>query len=532
MARSHRTWFVALVAGCILLAACSSSGSSKTQSTGTPTPKTAADQGTPDPNGVLRYGQDLTNAFSDNFDPGTEQNDCSNVELSLIDRSVMHSQGNEVVGGVAKSWTVDNPTQITFHLAAGQKFSDGTPEDANAVKQSLLHTKASPLRTSLSVIASIDTPNPTTVVLHLDPKKPQAGDVLWALTYIDGMIYSPASIPNEAKKPVGSGPFMLAKYQVGQLISLKKNPTSPDASKYKLAGVDFVQVGSGPQALSALKSGQVDMIDLTPESYPAAKADPSIGIAITPSLDYALIQLRMSDPPFNNEKVRAALEYAVDREEINRVVYDGQATTADQLFPKGTPGYDPALAGVYKYNAPKAKSMLAAAGFPNGVNFQLVVLAGIPTYERMAPMLQNQLEKAGFHAKLVRIQPSAILQEFYTAKTANAIVSVNLTNGPALWNNYLNNYTDVGFVANTLGDVRPELVAPIAQADSAGKFDRATLDAPMKKVSQLVMSEGLEVPLVFQPRMVAYSIARVGGPPVAPIGTCRSNLEGVFIKKK
>jgi hypothetical protein len=83
-----------------------------------------------------------------------------------------------------------------------------------------------------------------------------------------------------------------------------------------------------------------------------------------------------------------------------------------------------------------------------------------------------------------------------------------------------------------LGDVRPELVDPISQADSAGKFDKATLDAPMKKVSQLVMSEGLEVPLVFQPRMVAYSIDRVGGPPVAPIGACRSNLEGVFIKKK
>ena len=111
-------------------------------------------------------------------------------------------------------------------------------------------------------------------------------------------------------------------------------------------------------------------------------------------------------------------------------------------------------------------------------------------------------------------------------------MSVNLTNGPALWNNYLNNYTKVGFVANALGDVRPELVDPISQADRAGKFDKATLDAPMKKVSQLVMSEGLEVPLVFQPRMVAYSIDRVGGPPVAPIGACRSNLEGVFIKKK
>ena len=100
MARSHRRWFVVIVGSCILLAACSSSGSGKTATTNGQT-TTTADQGTPDPNGVLRYGQDLTNAFSDNFDPATEQNDCSNTELSLIDRSVTHSQGNEVVGGVA-----------------------------------------------------------------------------------------------------------------------------------------------------------------------------------------------------------------------------------------------------------------------------------------------------------------------------------------------------------------------------------------------------------------------------------------------
>jgi ABC-type transport system substrate-binding protein len=531
MARSNRRLFAKLVVGCVVLAACSSSGSGKATSTsGNPTPKTAADQGTPDPNGVLRYGQDLTNAFSDNFDPGAEQNDCANTELSLIDQSVTKSQGNEVVGGVASSWTVDTPTQITLKLVAGEQFSDGSPLNASAVKQSLLHTQKSFLRTSLSVISSIDTPNPTTVVLHLS--KPQAGDVLWALTYIDGMIYSPASIPNEVKKPIGSGPFKLAKYQVGQLISLKENPTSPVASKYKLAGVDFVQVGSGPQALSALNANQVDMIDLTPEAYPAAKADPSIGIAVTPSLDYETVQLRMSDPPFNNDKVRAAFEYAVDRNEINRVVFNGQATIADQLFPKGTPGYDPALAGVYTYNPTKAKGMLTTAGFPNGVKFQMVVLGGIPTYERIAPLLQNEMEKAGFHATLVRIQPTAILQDFYTQKKANAIVVENFTNGPALWNNYLNNYTSVGFVAKALGDIRPELVAPVSQADRAGKFDQATLDAPMKKVSNLVMSEGLEVPLVFAPRMVAYSIDRVGGPPVAPIGSCRSDLEGVFIKKK
>jgi ABC-type transport system substrate-binding protein len=528
---------VAAIAVAVVLSACSSSGSSGSKSPGSsqsPTQKTAVSQGTPDPNGVLRYGQDLANAFSDNFDPGQLQNDCAYTELSLIDQSVTKSQGNDaVVGGVASSWTVDTPTQITFHLQPGMKFSDGEALDAAAVKASLLHTKKSFTRTSLSVIQAIDTPDATTVVVHLT--KPQAGDVLWALTYLDGMVYAPNSIAAEAKKPVGSGPFLLSKYQVGQRISLKKNPTSPVASRYELAGVDFVQVGSGPQALTALKSGQVDMIDLTPEAYPAAKADPKIGIAVGQSLDYALIQFRMKDPPFTNDargdKVRAAMEYAIDRDEINRVVFSGLAESANQLFPKGTAGYDPSQAGGYKYTPAKAKQLLSGAGYPKGVSFKLVVLGGIPTYERMAPLLQSELAKAGFHVQLVRIQPSAILSDFYGKSGANAIIIVNLTNGPALWNNYLNNYTSIGFVANVLGDLRSDVVPLVSQADRAGKFDAATLQKPMQQLSKLVMTKGLEIPIVFEPRMVAYSLDQVGGPPRAPIGQCRSNLEGVFIKK-
>jgi len=527
MARSQRAALALTIAVCLFaLAACSSSASKGASGGGS---STTTSGGTPDPNGILKYGQDLNSAFSDNFDPGLLQNDCANTELSLIYDSVTHAGSNtDVSPGVAASWTVDNPLQITFHLQPNLKFSDGSPEDANAVKLSLLHTKGSPTRTSLSVIQSIATPDATTVVLHLS--KPQAGDVIWALSYIDGMVYAPSSIKDAAKKPVGSGPFTLSSYQTGQLIALKKNPTSPDASKYKLAGVNFVQVGSGPQAITALQSGQVDMIDLQPEDFSAVQANPSLGIASAPSLDYATIQFRMNQGPFKNDKVRAAAEYAIDRNEINRVVFGGQADIADQLFPKGTAGYDPSLAGKYAYNPTKAKAMLQAAGVSVPVSFDLVVIGGIPTFERMAPLIQNEMAKAGFKANLTRVTPSAILTQVYLQKKGDAIVSVNLTNGPALWNNFGSNYTSAGFVANAMGSVRPEIESLVHQAERSGSFDQAALAAPMQQASSLVMSEGLEVPIVFETRMVAYSKARVGGTITAPIGACRSDLQGVFIK--
>jgi ABC-type transport system substrate-binding protein len=357
--------------------------------------------------------------------------------------------------------------------------------------------------------------------------------VIWALSYIDGMVYSPAAIANLDKTPVGGGPFKLKTYETGQLLSLVKNPTSGDASKYKLGGVDFVQVGSGPQAVTALQSGQVDMIDLQPDQLAAVKANPSkFGIVSGPSLDYATIHFRMDQGPFANEKVRAAAEYAVDRKQINSIVFGGQGEIADQIFPKGTAGYDPSLSGKHGYDPAKAKSMLQAAGVPMPVKFDLVLIAGIPLFERMAPLIQNEMAAAGFKANLVRVTPSAILTQVYLQKKGDAIVTTDLTNGPALWNNSGGNYTSAGFVANAMGSRNTQIENLVHTAEKSGSFDGAAINGPMQQASNIVMSQGLEIPLIFQTRMVAFNKARVGGTITAPIGACRSNLEGVFIKQQ
>lgn len=482
-----------------------------------------------DKNGVLKYALDIPNAFGDNFDPGTEVNDCSYAVSSLIfDNLVTDGSNAKIFPGAAQAYEVDPTfTTITFHLRPGLTFSDGSAVTADAVKQSLLHIKKSPLRTSLTVISSIDTPDPATVILHLN--KPIAGDELWALTYEDGMLIAPSGLDNAADKPVGSGPFTLSSFQTGQLISLKANPKYRDASKYKLAGVDFVQVGAGPQAVTALKSGQVDMIDLRPEDFPAVKADPNLGIATTPSLDYTTMYLRETEPPFNNPQVRAALEFAVDRNEINKVVYNGQNETATQPFPKFAAGYNKAISKTYKYDPKKAKQMLTAAGFANGVSFDMVIPSGEPSFERMAPLLQNEMKRAGFNATIDRVLGGDFFTNVYVKKQGQAVLSLALTNGPALWSNFQGQYTPIGFTANAFGSVNPQMTDLVAMANKS--LDPTVAGPPMQQASALVMAQGLEVPLVFEKRMVAYDKARVGGPPKAPIGTCRSNLAGVFIKK-
>src|ERR1700691_5179948 len=328
-------WGVGALAGLSLVLAACGGG------TGTPA---ASNAGAPNPNGVLRFGVDLNDSFSNDFDPGTGLNDCSFQILEQIYQSITFEPsgplGNdEIEPGLAQSWTISGST-LTLHIRPHVVFSDGEPVTADAIMQSIEHVRKSPLRTSLEAITSMDPTNATTLVLQLK-SPPTPGDLLLAFSFIEGMVRAPSSIATASTKPIGAGPFVLKSYQPGAEIALVANKNYWDKSAYKLGGVDFVQLTEGPQQITALIGGAVDMIELMPEDYPTAKGNANIGIAVTPSYQYMLMQLRENSPPFNVPAVRSALEYAINRVELNKIVLDGLGQPAYQPFPSTSPGYHP-----------------------------------------------------------------------------------------------------------------------------------------------------------------------------------------------
>ena len=478
-------------------------------------------------NGVLKYGFDINDEFS-NFDPATETNDCGYTVMSLIYQSMTAPGQYTISGGVAKSWTVSpNAETITFNLRPGIEFSNGQPVTAADVTASLLNTKKSPLRSSLFAIQNITSPNPETVVVQLS--KPTAGDFLWALTYIDGSVYPASTISTASTAPIGAGPYELKSYQPGSSIDLVKNPHYWDAAAYPLNAIDFVQVGVGPQAVSALTSGAVDMISLDPQQYTEVKHNPSIGISIASSYDYITINTRNNTAPFNNVQVRAALQYAINRAQINKVLFAGVGRPAYQPFPPNSPGYNKTVGNKYVYDPTKAKAMLAAAGFKHGVSFKLEVPSGDTTFQRLATVLQSEMAGAGFKASIQLIEPSDLLTDVYLHGQGNALLSEDLTNGPDISNTFESEFEPGGFPAKYLGTL-DMAIAPDIEAANAS--DAASLQGPlMQKVGAIVMSQGLETPIEFEPSIIAYNKSVVGGNVVAPIGQCRSNLAGIYVKK-
>ncbi len=480
-----------------------------------------------DTSGVLKYGFDINDSFT-NFDPSTSVNDCGYTVMSNIYQSVTAPGQYNISGGVAQSWTVsNNSSTVTFHLRPNMTFSNGEPVTSADVMASLLNTKKSPLRSSLSAIQSMTTPDPDTLVVQLN--RPTAGDFLWALTYIDGMVYPPSSFANAATTPVGSGPYVLKSYQPGSSIELVKNPKYWDSKAYPLNAVDFVQVSPGPQAVSAITSGAVDMISLDPQQYSEVKNNPNIGTSITQSYDYTVLETRNDRGPFSNVKVRAALEYAIDRAEINKVVYAGVGRPAYQPFPSNSPGYNKQVGNKYVYDPKKAKAMLAAAGYPHGVSFKLDVIANDTTFQRLATVLQSEMAAAGFKANITLIPGSDVLVDVYLHKQGDALLSEDLTNGPDISNTFESLFEPTGFPAQYLG-TKDLALTPDVEAANASLSP--SLQGPlMQKVGAAVMAQGLETPIEFEPSIIAYNKSVVGGKVVAPIGQCRSNLAGIYVKK-
>jgi peptide/nickel transport system substrate-binding protein len=482
------------------------------------------------PNGILKYGFDLNNEFAGTFDPEVEENDCGYTIYQNLYESLTVPGQTAITGGVAQSWTVSSDAKtVTLHLRPNLVFSNGDPVTATAVQESLDYVKKSPLRSSLSAIQNIQVVNPTTLVLTLN--RATAGDFLWAASYIDGSVMDPSTIGNGVANthPIGAGPFMLKSYSPGASVLLVKNPKYFDPSAYKLGGVDFIEVAAGPPSVTALTSGAVDMIQLEPEDYNRVKNNPNIGVTTTQSYDYMILQMRENTGPFANAKVRAALEYAVNRPAINDVVFSGLGQPAYQPFPSSSPGYDKQIGNSYSYNPQKSKAMLKAAGFPDGVTFKFIVPGGDATFDRAAQILQASMGPAGFHANIQQVPGSDILSDVYINKEGDALLSDDLTNGPDITNNFESEYESTGFGAQELGSTNSVVSKVTLKANASLS---PSVQGPLaQQAVKDIMTQGLEVPIEFIPSIIAYNKNVVGGHVVAPIGNCRSNLTGIYIKK-
>jgi peptide/nickel transport system substrate-binding protein len=486
--------------------------------------------GTPDPNGVLRYGVDFPNEFTPNsFDPAQSLNSCDKVDQALIyDTLTQLSPTGQLEPGLAQSWNfTPGGYSLTLHLRPNVKFSDGNPVDATAVKAAILHNKTSPLRTSLIVIKSITVVDPLTLTLNLS--SPTPADLLYAFNDLDGMIADPANLSSLAKNPVGSGPYTLVSANASEIV-LKKNPNYWNAAAYQPAQVDFIQVGTGPPSVAALEARTIDMTQFMPESLATVKADSSLGYTLQPSHEYLTIQFRHDTAPVNNQLVRQAINYSINRNEINNVVLAGTGRVTDETFAADQPvAFNPSVANAYPYDPAKAKQLLAQAGYPHGVTVTLVIPAGVTLSDREAPLLKNEMAPAGIDLKILSVDPGSLLTDFYEHKQYDAI-TIPYPAEEEYARQLYDNYGAKGFTAALTGSVQGGQYEQLL-IQGQGTLDPTTLMPIMQQAAALTTNRALEAPIAFMAQMLAWNGSKIGGTPVAGGDPCRPVFTGFYIKK-
>jgi peptide/nickel transport system substrate-binding protein len=203
------------------------------------------------------------------------------------------------------------------------------------------------------------------------------------------------------KHPVGTGAFKLNEWKLGQRIELGRNPDYHKAGLPRLDQVVF-EIGQEPTvALMRLERGEVDILGdgIPPARFVNIIKDPKYeGMIIEGGqLHTGYVTMNVKMKPFDNVKVRQAVNMAINKDRIVKII-NNRALPANQPLPPAMPGYDKSYQG-YPYDQGKAKALLAEAGYPDGFETELWVMNVDPN-PRIAQAIQQDLAAVGIKADL------------------------------------------------------------------------------------------------------------------------------------
>ena len=325
----------------------------------------------------------------------------------------------KILPQLAQSWTVaPDGLTYTFKLNTAAKFQNGVPFDSSVAKFSLDRARAAdsvnPQKQFYTVITSIDTPAPDTLVLHLD--KP-SGLLLYRLAWPAAVMVEPKSTPDNKTNPVGTGPFKLKTWVKGDRVELTRDPDFWDKSKkIALDNVTFRFIGDPQAQVAALESGDIDAVPglLAAELYSKFQNNPRFAAVIGNTELKAVAGMNNSKKPFDDVRVRRALMMAVDRNLLIKGVSNGYGTPIGSHYTPNDPGYID-LTGALPYDPKKAKALLAEAGYPNGFTFSFKT-PQMAYASRSAEVLQSMFAEIGVTMNIVPTEfPAKWISEVFKA---------------------------------------------------------------------------------------------------------------------
>jgi peptide/nickel transport system substrate-binding protein len=364
------------------------------------------------------------------MDPG-QLTDINSMRVlsSVYDTLIRFKEGSFTQEpGLATSWKMSPDGLVyTFTLRKNVTFHDGTPFDADAVKftyDRLLDPKHPFAETGpfpfasfyYGAIKEVTVVDPSTVRFTL---KQPFSPLLNNLTLNTGRIVSPAAVKKWGKEfpshPVGTGPFKFVSWDKNVRIVLEANP-GYWGGRPKLDGLVFRPLVEEQTRVTELLSGGVDFIvDVPPDNVAQVRKDPKLVYYEQPGPHIWWVTLNTEKKPFNDVRVRRAVNYAVNRDAIADDILKKTATAAIGPIPPSITWAFTDQVTKYPYDPARAKKLLADAGYPNGFSAVFWIPesgSGMQSPKTMAQAIQADLAAVGVQASIQTFEWGAYLNKY------------------------------------------------------------------------------------------------------------------------
>ena len=406
------------------------------------------------------------------------------------------------------SWSDDRLT-LSLTLREDVSFTDGTAFDAEAVKANLEATRDGTGTSSVAFTAITDIVPQSDTQVDLIFAEPDPG-IIRQLALPGGSMASPAAIEagTLVDKPVGTGPYVLDADETTKTVKytfVRNNDYwNPDA--YPFDTIVIKPLTDATARFNAIRSGEVD--GGLGDAINAQQAE-GAGLTVTTSPGPGFQGLFLFDregviaPPLKDERVRQALNYALDRQAILDTLYDGSGTVTDQVFNPRSAAYDKSLVGTYEYDPERAMELLADAGYADGFSLSIPE----PVYNNLSPLLDAQLGAVGITVDWIQIPEAQTNDEYLSGKFAAVWYQLQSSDP---WQG-VNFWGAPNAPWNPLKNTDPEIDAAIDVVRAASDDEQA--DA-LKHLDSLLVEKAWFVPAYF-PDAVYFSNAEVDVTPQA-----------------
>lgn len=373
-----------------------------------PLAQLAAAQGEPKPGGSISMS--LADDDVQSFDPIAVTDNMSIwTQVLIYDQLIRNGKdGKSLEPGLAEKWDVSpDKKTYTFHLRDA-KFHDGSAVTADDVVYSLnraVKAQGSQWAFIFSAVDKLTAQDPKTVVITLKS--------VWAPFEADLALFAASIIPkklHEAQKdnffqhPVGSGPFKFDSWEKGSKIILKKNPDFWETGKPYLDQLEFDVLTDANARMLQFQGSQLDIATDVPYSQlEGLKANPDVQLVTDAVARFDYIGINNTRKPFDDVKLRQAINYAVNKDSIIQNVLFGAGKPANTYLPLMA-GHDDSVPG-YPYNLDKAKELVAQSAGKDGWQGELIVGAGDPVGSQIAQLVAADLAKIGGKIKITQVDP-------------------------------------------------------------------------------------------------------------------------------